>query len=205
MRRTLKAGCATLFLVAGITACGSDNTVAPLSPGDILGSTPSWFEGDVVQLDYTHQFECKSPPTAASTSGCEMGEDATISPSAPTAIPVLYVMVPMGFTPPDSTLHCPHVGNCVAHPSDLDLSRVFGPGTEKTPLPPHSHIVIDAMNHMTTPWSMEVIGVKDRATWDNISTTQNLAEVRLLQLNDPGQVHITDDNPTNIFLFFRVR
>jgi len=118
---------------------------------------------------------------------------------------VLYVLSPLGFTPPDSTLHCPTAGNCVAHPHDIDVSRVFGPGTEKNPLPPHSHIIIDVMNHVTTPWVLEVIGVKDLQTWNTIAATQNLAEVRLLQANDPNQTHITDDIPTNIFLFFRVR
>ncbi|MFI5229318.1 MAG: hypothetical protein ACHQWU_09635 [Gemmatimonadales bacterium] len=199
----------TSFIVAvaaALAACGSDsnNSVAPL-PGGVLGSTPGWFNGDVVEFDYTAQFECKNPPAAGSTSGCELGADAVTMPRANTAIPVLYVLVPMGFTPPDSTLHCPTPGNCVAHPHDADVSRVFGPGTEKNLLPPHSHIIIDAMNHQTTPWVLEVIGVKDRPTWDNIAATQNLGQVRLLQLADPKNVHLTDDISTNIFLFFRVR
>jgi hypothetical protein len=50
-----------------------------------------------------------------------------------------------------------------------------------------------------------VIGVKDEATWDNIVATQNLAQVRLLQLGDPTNDHLTGDIPTNIFLFFKVR
>jgi len=197
---------ALIVTIVALAGCGSDstNSVSPL-PGTVLGSTPGWFNGDVVQFDYTAPFECKNPPSAGSASGCEMGEDAVTMPPANTAIPVLYVMVPMGFTPPDSTLHCPTVGNCVAHPHDIDVSRVFGPGTEKNPLPAHSHIIIDAMNHVTTPWVLEVIGVKDRPTWDNIVATQNLAQVRLLQLEDPTNRHLTDDLPTNIFLFFKVR
>lgn len=194
-------------LAAGIAACGSDNsnTVGPVSPGGVIGSTPGWFDGDVVTFDYTAPFQCKNPPSAGSVSGCEMGEPAQTEPPANTAIPVLYVMTPLGFRPPDSTLHCPTAGNCVTHPSDIDVSRVFGPGTEKNPLPPHSHIIIDPMNHMTTPWALEVIGVKDEATWDDIAATQNLAEVRRLQLADPGNNHITDDIETNVFLFFKVR
>jgi hypothetical protein len=194
-----------LAAAALFVACDKSvtNSVSPAT--NVLGSTPSWFDGDVVQLDYTAQFECKNPPAAGSASGCEMGDEAQTMPAASTAIPVLYVMVPLGFTPPDSTLHCPTAGNCVAHPHDIDVSRVFGPGTEMNPLPPHSHIIIDAMNHVTTPWSLEVIGVKDEATWDNIVATQNLAQVRLLQLGDPDNRHLTDDIPTNIFLFFKVR
>ena len=201
----------TAPLVVGLAiagaACGSDNSnvVAPVPSGNILGSTPAWFDGDVVTLDYTAPFECKSPPSAGSVSHCELGDTAQTEPHANTAIPVLYVMTPLGFRPPDSTLHCPTPGNCVAHPSDIDVSRVFGPGTEKNPLPPHSHIIIDPMNHMTTPWVLEVIGVKDEATWDDIAATQNLAEVRRLQLSDPSNRHITDDIESNIFLFFKVR
>lgn len=194
-----------LAVAAGVVACGDNgnNSVEPL--GNVLGSTPGWFNGDVVTFDYTAQFQCNNPPSAGSASGCELGDTAQTLPHANTAIPVLYVMTPLGFTPPESTLHCPVAGNCVTHPHDIDLSRVFGPGTARTPLPPHSHIVIDVMNHVTTPWNLEVIGVKDEATWDNIATTENLGEVRLLQLQDPEQVHITGDQPTNVFLFFKVR
>jgi hypothetical protein len=194
-----------LAIAALLAACDNSvtNSVSPSTT--VLGSTPSWFNGDVVQLDYTAPFECKNPPAAGSVSHCEMGDDAQTMPAASTDIPVLYVMVPLGFTPPDSTLHCPTAGNCVAHPHDIDVSRVFGPGTETNLLPPHSHIIIDAMNHVTTPWVLEVIGVKDEATWDNIVATQNLSQVRLLQLNDPTNTHLTGDIATNIFLFFKVR
>jgi hypothetical protein len=201
----MRQGTSIFLLVAAIGGVmGCSSTTAPASTPTILGTTPSWFEGDVVQLDYTKQFECTSPPTAGSVSKCEMGDTAQTRPASTLAIPVLYVMVPLGFTPPMNTLHCPTAGNCVAHPADLDVSRVFGAGTEKRPLPPHSHIIIDAMNHATTPWLLEVIGIKDEATWDNIAGTQNLAQVRLLQLGDPNRLHLTDDIPTNVFLFFKV-
>ena len=196
--------CVAIAAAAGLAACSeSSNSVAPANA--ILGSTPAWFNGDVVQLDYTAPFECKNPPTAGSLSGCELGDTAQSQPAATTAIPVLYVMTPLGFRPPDNTLHCPQVGNCVAHPHDIDVSRVFGAGTEKMALPAHSHIIIDAMNHVTTPWALEVIGVKDEATWDRIAATQNLADVRLMQFNDPENIHLTDDIASNVFLFFKVR
>ena len=201
----MRQGSAVLLLVTAIGGLmGCESSTAPASTPTILGTTPSWFEGDVVQLDYTKQFECTRPPAAGSVSACEMGDTAQTRPTSTLGIPVLYVMVPLGFTPPMSTLHCPTAGNCVAHPADLDVSRVFGAGTEKRPLPPHSHIIIDAMNHATTPWLLEVIGIKDEATWDNIVGTQNLAQVRLLQLGDPNRVHLTEDIPTNVFLFFKV-
>ncbi len=148
------------IVVVGIIGCGSTDTTAP-SP-TVLGSTTSWFEGDEVTLDYTKQFECKIPPSAGSASTCEMGAEARTQPTNGTAIPVLYVMVPLGFTAAVGTLHCPTVGNCVAHPATLDMTRVFGAGTASSPLPAHSHIIIDIDNHNDGPWKVEVIGVKDR-------------------------------------------
>jgi hypothetical protein len=192
---------------AGIISCSNDDSPSsPSSPSPaVLGSTPSWFDGDEVTLDYTKPFECKTPPSAASATSCELGAGAQTEPTKDTEIPVLYVMTPLGFTPDPDTLHCPEVGNCVAHPPTIDLSRVFGAGTANAPLPPHSHIIIDIDGHKDGPWELEVIGVKDPATWDRIVATKNLAEVRELQFDDPDEVHITDDISTNIFLFFKVR
>src|SRR5204863_211340 len=75
-----------------------------------------------------------------STTACEVGSDGTVDPRLG-SIPILYVMTPIGFRPAESTLQCPMVGHCINHPSTIDLSRVFGPGTENAPLPAHSHIV----------------------------------------------------------------
>lgn len=199
MRRSSLVPLLAIALV-GITGCKDTTSPAPT----VLGSTISWYEGDEVQLDYTKQFECKMPPSAASTSACEMGADALTDPPNDTAIPVLYVMVPLGFTPAASTLHCPNVGNCVAHPSTLDMTRVFGAGTGNSPLPAHSHIIIDLDNHNDGPWKVEVIGVKNQNTWDLIVGTKNLAEVRLLQFQDASETSISADIATNIFLFFKV-
>src|SRR6185437_14373286 len=109
----------TLAVAVAAAACGDKNLTNAVSPNvpidtTILGSTPGWFNGDVVTFDYTAPFQCTNPPSAGSVSHCELGEepDSTANPPAKTAIPVLYVMVPLGFTPPDSTLHCPVAGNC---------------------------------------------------------------------------------------------
>lgn len=211
MRHGSWVGSLAIALI-GVAGCGKDSTTSPSSsaspspsPAAVLGSTPSWFDGDEVTLDYTKQFECKSPPSAASASSCEMGDEPQSEPQKDTEIPVLYVMTPLGFRPDEGTLHCPNVGNCVAHPSTIDLSRVFGAGTANAPLPAHSHIIIDMDNHRDGPWEVEVIGVKDPATWDRIAATRNLSEVRELQLDDPDEERITDDISTNLFLFFKVR
>src|SRR5205823_609528 len=132
-----------------------------------FGFTAGWLHGQTVQFFYHKPFFCRTPvedgnPVGATTA-CEVGSDGTVDPRLGN-IPILYVMTPIGFRPAESTLQCPMVGHC-NHPSTIDLSRVFGPGTENAPLPAHSHIVDQAEGNW---WELHVIGVKDPATWDQV-------------------------------------
>jgi|SRR5579884_33565 len=170
------------------------------------GFTPGWFNGKTVQFFYhTNNFFCRTPVedgrAVGSTSGCEVGSDGTVDPRLG-PIPTLFVMTPLGFRPDVSTLHCPVVGNCINHPSTIDLSRLFGPTTANAPLPAHSHIVAQAGQNW---WELKVIGVKDLATWNQIVAGKSLATVRALQAADPSQTHITADTFTNTYLFFEVK
>lgn len=170
-----------------------------------FGFTPGWFQGKTVQFFYHKDFFCVTPvedgqPVGA-TSACEIGSDGTVDPR-PGNIPILYVMTPVGFRPDASTLHCPVVGSCIDHPSTIDVSRVFGPGTENAPLPAHSHIVDQSSGGW---WELHVIGVKDLATWNAVVAGKNLATVRALQAADPAGTHITPEILTNLYLFFDVR
>src|SRR5439155_8723673 len=136
--------------------------------------------GTTVQFFYHKPFFCRTPvedgnPVGSSTD-CELGSDGTADPR-PGNIPTLFVMTPIGFRPAEATLQCPIVGHCINHPSTIDLSRVFGAGTENAPLPAHSHIVDQAEGNW---WELDVVGVKDRATWDQIVAGKSLATVRAL-------------------------
>ena len=121
-------------------------TVAPNQPeleahgGAAVGTTDGWQDGKTVTFRYTKNFFCDTTTESGAPSGCEVGEDGSVDPR-PGKIPILYVMTPTGFTPPAGTLQCPIAGNCIDHPSTIDLSRVFGPGFADVPLPPHSHII----------------------------------------------------------------
>jgi hypothetical protein len=169
------------------------------SAGDAHGFTDGWLNGQTVQFFYTRDFFCEPPPTSGAPSQCEVGEEGEEDPR-PGPIPTLYVMTPLGFRPDTSTLQCPVVGNCINHPSTIDLSRIGGPAD--APLPAHSHI-IEVMHGGW--WELEVIGVKSPAVWDQIVAGKSLATVRELQANDPTQTTITQDIPTNAYLFFNVR
>lgn len=169
------------------------------------GTTPGWFDGRTVTFFYhTNNFFCRTPVAdgmpVGSTSGCEVGSDGTVDPR-PGPKPDLFVMTPVGFRPDASTLHCPIVGQCINHPSTIDLSRLFGPGSANAPLPAHSHIIDQVEGNW---WELKVIGVKDLATWNQIVAGKSLSTVRALQAADPSHTHITGDQFTNTYLFFDV-
>ncbi len=169
------------------------------SAHDTHGFTGGWLDGNTVTFHYTRDFFCEPPPDSGAPSQCEVGEDGDTDPR-PGNIPTLFVMTPLGFRPDTATLHCPTVGNCINHPSTIDLSRIGGPAD--APLPAHSHIV----NVMHGGWwELVVIGVKNEATWDQIVDGKSLAAVRALQASDPSGANITGDIPTNTYLFFSVR
>ena len=186
------ASLALISTLAGLAlvACSDNDGQYATNPPTfhVDGSTASWYDGQVVQLDYTQPFQCKNPPTAQSASGCEVGAQA-VTPPDTGSIPILWVLVPLFSPAPDSnTLQCPHSGMCVDHPSGLDLSTylssVFGAGAGKTPLPPHSHIITDIDQHVNDPWLVTVVGVLNDSSWNSIVEGQSLSRVRGLQATD---------------------
>jgi len=219
--RPRNLSCVTpLTLAALITACSDQGAPTQLNhelaapsfqetqnqvDGADFGFTAGWFQGNTVQFFYHKPFFCRTPvedgnPVGATTD-CEVGSDGTVDPRLGN-IPILFVMTPIGFRPADATLQCPVVGHCINHPSTIDLSRIFGPGTENAPLPAHSHIVDQVEGNW---WELHVIGVKDPATWDQIVAGKSLATVRALQAADPTGAKITGEILTNVYLFFDVR
>jgi hypothetical protein len=164
------------------------------------GFTNGWLDGKTVRFHYTKNFFCAAPPASKASSKCEAGADYTQTPS--TGFDPLYVVVPLGFTPPASTLQCPVAGHCIDHPSTIDLSAVLGAGTADLPLPAHSHIV--ATNNGTRPewWNVDVVGVKTLGAWKAIVGAKSDKELQYLQRHVPNQV--TGNITTNLFLWFSV-
>jgi hypothetical protein len=165
--------------------------------GATVGTTEGWFNGKTVTFLYTRPYSCAQPPTSGADSGCEVGADAQSAPIGNLDIPELWVVVPLGFTPPEGTLQCPVAGDCIDHPHDLDLSRVFGAGAEDVPLPAHSHVIDDLQGGW---WKTFVVGVTTQAAWDRIVAGKDLATVRALQQEGLA----TGDIPSNLFIFFNV-
>lgn len=197
----LLAALVAMLAITAFTATASPTLAAHNSAaGDERGTTGGWYDGRTVTFTYPKGFFCAEPPTSGATSHCELGAEAENAPRAGANIPVLYVMTPIGFRPAESTLQCPDVGSCINHPSTIDLSRVFGPGTENAALPAHSHIVDVAKGGW---WEIEVIGVTSPETWSKVVAAKSLDGVRALQAT-AGE-GITGDIPTNLFLFFNVQ
>ena len=164
------------------------------------GFTNGWYDGHTVRFFYSKNFSCKQPPASNASSKCEAGADYTQTPAE--SFDPLYVVVPLGFTPPKWTLQCPVAGNCIDHPHTIDLSAVLGSGTSNLALPPHSHIVATANSGQSEWWNVDVVGVKSLSDWYKIVHAKSDWELQYLQRHDPS--HVTGNITTNLFLFFSV-
>src|SRR5262245_34133038 len=72
-----------------------------------IGFTDAWFNGETRQLGYSHPFFCARPPNATGMTGCEAGEPAITAPPSGPVVSEVYLIIPVGFTPPESTVQCP--------------------------------------------------------------------------------------------------
>ena len=169
--------------------------------GAEIGRTDGWADGKTVTFHYNKPFFCAPGSSSKdAATGCILGEEPRSAPRKG-AIPVVYVAVPLGFDVAKSTLQCPEAGACINHPSTIDLSPVFGPGTEQAPLPPHSHVIGDeGAGNKGGWWEIEVVGITSPAAWDRLVAGKSLETLRAIQASSEGGA--TGDIPTNLFLFF---
>jgi hypothetical protein len=221
MSRWSIARLGTLALVPLFAVACADDTLSPtdtsseaLSASDAaaahahagppdaeIGTTAGWFQGETVTFFYNRDFDCPLPVAdggmVGSDSGCALGSAAAMPPRGGND-PVVYVTVPLFEDTDGIALHCPVAGDCINHPSTMDLSRVFGAGTENAALPPHSHVVDVQRGGW---WEIEVNGIATREAWDAIEREKSLDEIRVQQALGT----VTPDLETNLFLFFSVR
>jgi hypothetical protein len=215
MTATRRAGIALLGVLGVVLAVASGTALASsgsspaamgmggMSPGskNHVGNTKGWYNGRTVRFHYTRNFFCKNPPASGATSRCVAGPNYTQTPAR--TFDPLYVVVPLGFTPPKSTLQCPTAGRCIDHPHTIDLSAVLGSGTSDALLPPHSHIVATANSGQPEWWNVDVVGVKSLKAWDKI--VRSKSDARLMWLQKHDSKNVTGNITTNLFLFFAVK
>ncbi len=163
------------------------------------GFTKGFYDGHTVHFYYSKNFSCKRPPASAASSKCEGGTNYTQTPAD--SFDPLYVIVPLGFTPPKRTLQCP-AGTCIDHPHTIDLTSVLGSGTGNLTLPAHSHIVATNNSHQSEWWNVDIVGVKSLRAWNKLIRGKSAHELQYLQRRHPAQV--TGNIPTNLFLYFAV-
>ena len=214
MTRGRKAGIALAgLLAAGLAAASGTALAASGSPASMsgmqmpassqwghVGTTKGFYDGHTVTFYYTKNFKCAAPPASHAPSRCEGGTNYTQTPAS--SFDPLYVIVPLGFTPPAKTLQCP-AGHCIDHPSTIDLSGVLGSAAADVPLPAHSHIVATANSGQPEWWNVDVVGVKSLKAWNKIVASKSDARLMWLQKHDHSVV--TGNIPTNLFLYFSVK
>jgi hypothetical protein len=203
------------LLVAGLaavsgTALASSGSVSStaamagmaqtMSASARTGFTNGWYDGHTVRFFYSKNFSCRTPPASMASSKCEAGADYTQTPAS--TFDPLYVVVPLGFTPPKWTLQCPVAGHCIDHPGTIDLSAVLGSGTSDLALPPHSHVVATSNSGQSEWWNVDVVGVKSLSDWYKIVNAKSDWELQYLQRHDSSEV--TGNITTNLFLYFSV-
>jgi hypothetical protein len=213
MLGTRKAGVALTGLLVGGLALASGTAFASSSSSSSMsgmagmtssshaakGFTKGWYHGHTVRFYYSKNFRCKQPPASTASSKCEGGTNYTQTPA--NTFDPLYVIVPLGFTPPKWTLQCP-AGTCIDHPHTIDLTSVLGSGTGNLTLPAHSHIVATSNSHQSEWWNVDIVGVKSLTTWDKLVRSKNSHELQYLQRAKSST--ITGNIPTNLFLYFAV-
>ena len=162
-----------------------------------IGFTDAWFDGHTVQLGYSHRFFCdRSQPSDAET-GCEAGHAAAVAPKSGPVVSEIYVLIPLGFSPPGSTLQCGV--RCIDQPRTIDLSDAFSGKGSDAVLGPRSFVIEDAEAFQSTWWPVVLVGVKNMTAWNTIVAAKNIEAVDACQANG-GCIPEVE---TNEFLFFQ--
>jgi hypothetical protein len=164
-----------------------------------IGFTEAWLGGKTVDLGFSHEFFCWHPPTSRARSGCEAGAYAQVPPPSGPIVSPIWDIVPLGFTPPQATLHCPKPGHCIGQPGTIDLSRVAS-GDSNSVFPAHSQILVEDESFQSTWWPVVIVGVKNLSAWNQLVAAKSWDALYACQLAN----NCTPDRPTNAYEWFQV-
>jgi hypothetical protein len=161
-----------------------------------IGFTDAWLSGQTVQLGYSHAFFCRQPPASGADSGCEAGEPAATPPPSGPVVSNLYVLVPIGFTPPGDTVQCG--SSCIDNPNTIDLSRL-GMSANAT-FSARSFVIEEDESFQSTWWPLVLVGVKSLNAWNKIAAAKTIESVDACQASG----RCAPEAETNAFIFFQV-
>jgi len=161
-----------------------------------IGFTDAWFNGHTVQLEYSHRFFCAQPPESEAESGCEAGAPAMTAPPSGPVVSSIYLLRPLGFVPPASTVQCG--ASCIDQPSTMDLSRIGG--DDEATLSRRSFVIEDDESFQSTWWPVVVVGVKSLRAWNHIASAKTIESVDGCQATG----HCRPEAESNAFVFFQV-
>jgi len=165
-----------------------------------IGFTDAWLGGKTVQLGYSHPFFCAQPPSSMAISHCEAGAGAQMDPPSGPVVSNMYVLVPLGFSPPGSTLHCPMRGHCIDQPGTIDVSRLVGWGAGNVAFPRHSIVLEDDESFQSTWWPVVLVGVKNLTAWNQIAAAKSADAMDACE----AAGNCTTEFSTNAFVFLQV-
>ena len=166
--------------------------------GTSFGKTNDFDAGRLFEDVYVQNFYCDTSVPAKSTTGCEVGAKFN-TPPAKNYDP-LYITVPLGFSVPMMEMQCPNGLACVDHPATIDLTAIGGPANAMTP--GHDHFTTTLNQFQPEWWDVIVIGVTNKATYDEIAAHGSYAYIAsLIKAKNPN---VTAPIPTNLFLYFGV-
>ena len=172
-----------------------------------VGLTHGYYDGSTLDFLYTANYYCDTSVSAKSATGCEAGASYNHLPPAATSQDPLYILVPLGFSPPG--LQCAKQGNCIDHPGSMDLSRlssVLDPILHTTPgeldnamLAPHSHFITTRNGNLPEWWNVNIVGVTSPAAYQKAEASRSYSALKAME----GSGGVTKPIPTNAFLYFQ--
>lgn len=204
-----------LGIAEATTSSTPSNAVSRGHGVNEFGMTEAYLKGRSADFTYSKGFFCDTTVAAAASTGCEAG--ATYNKPPAKDFDPLYITVPLGFDQPMNMLDCPSGLICVDHPGTMDLTRLEGAlkplypaltdaqltaALKNFPVPGHDHFITTANAGKAEWWDVQVIGVTNAGTYDEIREHRSFGYIQKL-LRDKDK-NVLGPIPTNLFLFFSV-
>lgn len=205
-----------LGIAEATTGSTPSNAVSSGHGVNEFGMTEAFLKGESTDFTYTRGFFCDTSEPAAASTGCEAGASYNKPPAKD--FDPLYITVPLGFDQPMNMLDCPSALICVDHPGTMDLTRLeaalkplypsltdaqLTAALKNFPVPGHDHFITTANAGKAEWWDVQVVGVTNAATYDEIREHQSFGYIQKLLKNKDKNV--LGPIPTNLFLFFSVQ